>query len=198
MLNNQDCSEKLLVAQLKESNEKAFRKLYDTYRTILYKYSYSMVSKKTYAEEIVQDVFLSLWLKRETLDPELSIRSFLFTVTRNKTISFLKKASNNNKLREEIFYISQKSFDSIEYYMREKELEKIKQQALDLLPPKRRLIFEMSREHGKSYEEIAIELGLSINTVRNQISIALETLRVFLSKNHDLYIIYILVYNKWL
>jgi len=191
-------SEKLLIKQVIEGNEKAFRKLFDTYRNDLYKFSLSMVVSKTYAEEIVQDVFLKVWMKRKTLKPELSIKSYLFTITRNKNISFLKKAANNQKLREEIFYKSQKSFNSTERYIREAELEIIKQEALDLLPPRRRVIFEMSRNEGKSYEEIADELGISQNTVRNQMSMALETLRDFLLKNRDLALALLLFSKDWI
>ena len=191
-------NEKLLVKQLLVGNEKAFRKLFDTYRNDLYKFSLSMVFSKPYAEEIVQDVFLNLWLKRETINPELSLKSYLFTITRNKTISFLKKAANNKKLREEIFYKSQESVNPTERYMREEELKIIKKEALDLLPPRRRLIFEMSRNDGKSYEEIAGELGISPNTVRNQMSMALETLREFLLNNRDIALTLLLFSRDWL
>lgn len=187
-----------LVNQLMGGNEKAFRKLYDLYRNDLYRFSLSMVVLKPYAEEIVQDVFLKLWMNRETLKPDLFIKSYLFTITRNDTISFLKKAANNKKMREEIFYKSQKEVYSTERYVREAELEIIKEEALELLTPRRRQIFEMSRNEGKSYEEIAITLGISPNTVRNQMSMALETLRNFLLKNHEIAIALLLFGNNWM
>tara|TARA_B100000809_G_scaffold54191_1_gene49771 strand:+ start:19839 stop:20435 length:597 start_codon:yes stop_codon:yes gene_type:complete len=190
--------ERLLVMQLMAGNEKAFRKLYDTYRNDLYRFSLSMVVSKTYAEEIIQDVFLKLWMNRKTLKPELSIRSYLFTITRNDTISFLKKAANNKKMREQIFYTSQKHVYSTERYIREAELEIIKNEALELLTPRRRQIFEMSRNEDKSYEEIAIELGISPNTVRNQMSMALETLRDFLLNNQEIAVALLLFGSSWI
>lgn len=190
--------EKLLAQQLLNGNVKAFEQLFDTYRNDLYKFSLSMVCSKPYAEEIVQEVFLNLWLKRDITNPELSLKSYLFTMTRNKTISFLKKAANNKKLREEIFYRSQKSINPTERFIREEELKIVKEKALDLLPPRRRLIFEMSRNDGKSYEEIARELGISINTVKNQMSMALETLREFLLNNRDITLAILLLYRNWL
>ncbi len=191
-------NERLLAKQLLAGNKNAFRKLFNTYQNDLYKFSLSMVYSKSYAEEIIQDVFLNLWLKRETINPELSLKSFLFTMTRNKTISFLKKAANNKKLREEIFYKSQKSVNPTERHMREEELKTIKKEALDLLPPRRRLIFEMSRDDGKSYDEIAGELGISPNTVRNQMSMALETLREFLLNSRDITLALLLFCRDWL
>ncbi|MDO5972354.1 RNA polymerase sigma-70 factor [Flavivirga aquimarina] len=194
----QTYNEALLVNELMQGNKKAFRKLFDTYSNDLYKFSLSMVCSKVYAEEIVQDVFLKVWIKRASLNPEMSFKSYLFTITRNQNIKFLKKAANNRKLREEIFYKSQKFASSTELYIRESELELLKQEALDKLSPKRRIIFEMSRNEGKSYEDIANELGISANTVRNQMSKALETLRLFLIENKDIGLVLLLFYRRWL
>ena len=191
-------NDKLLVNQLMVGNHKAFRKLFDTYRNDLYKFSLSMVHSKTYAEEIVQDVFLKVWIKRESLNPDMSFKSYLFTITRNITIKFLKKAANNQKLREEIFYKSQKITNSTERYIRESELEIIKREALNKLSTKRLLIFEMSRNEGKSYEAIAEELGISPHTVRNQMSKALETLRNSLLENKDITLMLLLFSRNWL
>jgi RNA polymerase sigma-70 factor (ECF subfamily) len=189
--------DKLLVKELINGNEKAFRKLFDSYRNDLYKFSLSMVCSEEHAEEIVQDVFMKIWIKRGSLNPEMSFKSYLFTITRNKTIKFLKKAANNRKLREEIFYGKQKFVNSTDLYVRELELESLKQKALDKLSPRRRKIFEMSRNENKSYEEIAEELGISINTVRNQMSTSLEILRDFILKNKEIGLGLLLFYTDW-
>ena len=198
MINNNIHAEKLLVEELKKGNDKAFRKLFDYYRNDLYKFSLGMVCSKDYAEEIVQDVFMKVWVKRETLNSEMSFKSYLFTITRNKNIKFLKKAANDRKLREEIFYEKQKFANTIDIYVRESELESIKQEALDKLTPRRREIFEMSRNENKSYEEIADELGISISTVRNQMSKSLEILRDFILKNKEIGIGLLLFYKDWM
>jgi RNA polymerase sigma-70 factor (ECF subfamily) len=198
VINSNTNTEKLLIRQLTEGNNKAFRKLFDYYRNDLYKFSLSMVCSKDYAEEIVQDVFMKVWIKRESLNPEMSFKSYLFTITRNKNIKFLKKAANDRKLREEIFYKKQKFANSIDIYVRESELEFLKQEALDKLSPRRREIFEMSRNENKSYEEIAEELGISISTVRNQMSKSLEILRDFILKNKEIGIGLLLFYKDWM
>ena len=178
-------SEKYLVGEVKISNEKAFRKLFEAYRNDLYKYCLSIVCNKDCAEEIVQDVFMKIWIKRTSLNVEMSFKSYLFTITRNKCIKFLKKAANNERLREEIFYKSQKFSKPADTFLREHEMELLKKEALDKLTPRRRLIFEMSRNEDKSYKAIADELGISINTVRNQMSKSLEILRIVILKNKD-------------
>lgn len=191
-------NEKVLIKQLALGSESAFQKLFDSYYNIIYKYSLSMVGSKPHAEEIVQEVFLKLWLKRESLNPELSFKSFLFTITKNQTITFLKKAARVDKLREEVFFHSQKFISNTELHINEQEIDSIKREALGLYPSRRRLIFEMSRYEGKSYEEIANELGISKNTVKNQMNMALETLRDFLLKNKDIALMVLLIHKNWL
>lgn len=191
-------ADQLLVTQLKSGNHQAFRKLFDTYRNDLYKYSLSMVHSRIYAEEIVQDVFLKIWIKRECLNPEMSFRAYLFTITRNKTLKFLKKAANSQKLREEVFYASQKTTNITENTIRDSELELLKNKALNKLPPKCLLIFEMSRNEGKTYDVIAEELKISPHTVRNQMSKALETLRVSLLENKDIAISALIIFLYWI
>lgn len=198
MSSNQTSNDRLLVKKLILGDEKAFEKLFENYRNILYRYCLGMVVSKPYAEEIVQEVFLTVWEKRTTLNPDLSFKSFLFTITRNKTIIFLKRASKSKEIYEEIFYNSQKFANAADRPLREAEVNKIKQEALDLLPPKRRQIFEMSRNEGKSYEEIAMELDISVNTVKNQMSKALNTLREFLLNNGDIALTLLLFYKNWL
>ena len=184
MLNTKDISEKLLVSELKNHNENAFRKLFDFYYQDIYGYSVSILKSKELAEENVQDVFLKVWLYRENLNLEQSFKSYLFTIARNQAFNLLNKAANDVLLREEIFYKSQKSYDQGDYSIREADCKKLKKQAIKKLPPKRKRIFKMSRKQGKTYEEISKELGISVNTVKNQMSKALETLRLFF-KEHD-------------
>ncbi len=170
--------------QLKRGNEKAFEKLYEKYRDDIFTYSKALVRSHSSAEEVVQEVFLKLWLNAEDLDPELSIRSYLFTISRNLSFDFLRKASNNRKLREEIFYIKEST--EVPEELLNQEYDLLKKRAIAELPPKRRLIFEMSRNEGKSYKDISSELGISVSTVKTQMSEALQFLRQYLRLHTDL------------
>lgn len=179
MPETKDLSEKLLIRELKNHNEKAFRTLYDLYHQDIYGYSISILKSKELAEENVQEVFLKVWLHRENLNLELSFKSYLLTIARNQAFNFLSKAANEALLKGEILYQSQKSYEQGDYSLRESDCKKLKKQALKQLPPKRKLIFKMSRKQGKTYEEIGQELGISVNTVKNQMGKALESLRLF-------------------
>ena len=178
MLEANNHSEKLLVSELKNGNEKAFRQLFDLYYQNIYGYSISLLKSKEAAEENVQDVFMKVWQNRENLNLDQSFKAYIFTIARNQAFNFLNKAANEATLKEEIFYESQKSHDYVDYSIREEDCKKLRKEAMKQLPPKRKQIFKMSRKKGMSYEEISQELGISINTVRNQMSKALESMRV--------------------
>lgn len=198
MSETQTSTDKLLLQQLIAGNEKAFLTVFNSYRREVYAYSLSILKSQTYAEEIVQEVFLKIWVKRNDLDETLAFKPYIIVITKNMCLNFLKKAAYDSKMREEIFYQSQKSFNPIYNQIRDKELERIQKAAIDLLPPRRRLIFEMSRNEGKSYKKISEELGISMNTVKSQMNKALETLRIFLLKNSDISFTLLLLAFKWL
>jgi RNA polymerase sigma-70 factor (ECF subfamily) len=191
-------NDKLLLQQLISGNEKAFLAIFNTYRKEVYAYSLSILKVEAYAEEVVQEVFLKIWLKRKELDVTLSFRSYLIVITKNMALNVLKRATYEKKMREEIFYQSQKTYNPIYREIREKELNEIQEKAIALLPPRRRLIFEMSRNEGKSFKEISTELGISINTVKSQMNKALETIRTFLLENSDISLTLLLFSLDWL
>ncbi len=181
-----DSSEQLLVSEIKNGNERAFRKLYDFYYQEIYGYSISLLKSKDLAEENVQEVFLKIWLHRENLNLEQSFKSYLFTIARNQAFNLLNKAANEVLLKEKVFYSSEKSHAEGDFSIREADCKKLKKQAIKQLPPKRKRIFKMSRKEGKTYEEISQELGISVSTVKNQMSKALESMRDFFQL-HDEY-----------
>lgn len=137
------------------------------------------------AENIVQDIFLMLWEKREALRVDVSLTAYLFTLVKNKCIDFLRhqmveqmysenvKHEYNEELNVKLFALE--SFDH--NFSSEEDIETLLRNAIDKLPERCRLIFIKSRVEGKKYKEIAEELNLSVNTVEGQISIALKKLR---------------------
>lgn len=189
---------KLLVIQLMEGSEKAFSALFNAFCNDVYAYSLSMLKNKVLAEEIVQDVFLNIWLHRDRLNPDLSFKSYVFTITRNLTFNLISKVANSHKLKEEVFYVSQKSYSPIEDILADADYERIKNKAIEQLPPQRRIIFEMSRNQEMSYEEISKELNISVSTVKGQMSKALADIRTFLQTHNDVTLLIALISSRWL
>ncbi len=178
--------QKTWVRQLQDGSRSAFHELYQLYHQDIYAYAISLLKSKSLAKDLLQEVFIKIWEKREQLNPDLSFRSYIFTITRNMAFNTLAKAATQTKLKDEVFYKSQRrKTDTADYALLEHNYNKLKQKALENLTPRCRLVFEMSREGGKSYREISEELGVSENTVRNQISTALADIRMFLEKHGD-------------
>ena len=189
---------KLLVIELMEGNQKAFSELFNLFYNDVYAYSLSMLKNEDLAEEIVQDVFLNIWLHRERLNADLSFKSYVFTITRNLTFNLISKVANSHKLKEEVFYASQKSYSPIEDIIAEADYDTLKNKAIEQLPPKRRIIFEMSRNKEMSYEEISKELNISVSTVKGQMSKALADIRNFLETHGDVTLLITLLSSRWL
>lgn len=184
----------ILVKKLTLKDERAFQKLYSLYADDIYSFSRSIVKSDILAKEILQEVFLKLWVKAEGLDYRQNIKSYLMTIARNDCLNLLKKAANDLQLREEVFNNRDSIYHGPYEKLREKELEILKQNALSQLPEKRKRIFLMSREEGKSYIEISEELGISINTVKVHMNKALSALREYLTRHSDVTALLILVF----
>lgn len=184
-------TEQFLVLRLQKGSEGAFRKLFDRYRQDIYAYSLSILKSKHQAEEVVQDVFLKVWLNHENLDPSLSFKSYIFTIARNLAFNILSKAANDQKLKDRIFYKSQVAYNLTDVRLLEDDYEQLKNRAIEELSPRCKQVFQMSRNDGKSYEQIAKELGVSANTVKNQMSTALNSIREFLTLNGDIVFLFI-------
>ena len=133
-------------------------------------------------ENIVQDVFLVLWEKKDELELSCTLTTYLFTLVKNRCLNFLRhkliEEEYNAQMKEELGF-KLYALESMEYsYHSEKELQEIIQRALDTLPERCREVFIKSRIEGLKYKEISEELGISVNTVENHIVTALKKLRV--------------------
>ena len=172
--------DKKYIIGLQKGSYSDFNKLYDLYADRLYGFAYNLTHSSEMAEEIVQEVFLKIWQMREHLSPEYSFRSFLFTIAKNK---FLNDLRNRLTLLSYDEYITQlddateRGENSIESEFNFNELNEQVLQSKDKLSKRQKMIFEMSKEEGLSNQEIALKLGISEQSVRNQLSSALKVLR---------------------
>ncbi len=137
------------------------------------------------AENIVQDVFLELWEKRDVLSMPINMTAFLFTSVKNRCIDYLRHkvvvGKIAKKIREEQLLILKMKFESLEAFDRDislnDDIETALTRAVDSLPEKCRRIFIKSRIEGKKQKEIATELNISVHTVETQMTIAYKKLR---------------------
>lgn len=180
-------SDEHLLKDLIMKSECAFKAIYDRHKGALYGYCRSIIKSDAYTEEIIQEVFIILWTKAHYINPDLPLRPYLYAMVRNHCFNFLKKAARTKSLHQEIFYNSPISEDSLTNALLEAEYEAVRKGAIDILPPKRKAIFLMSRKRNMSYSEIGQELNISISTVKTQMSLALSSIREYLRMNTDLH-----------
>ena len=170
--------ERYLILGLKSNDKIVFDYIFNHYYSGLCVYSLRYISDKAIIEDLVQDLFVSLWIKSTQLDINTSLRSYLFTSVKNRCLDYIKY----NKVRERFNLLSlkgQEDVGDINYnrYI-EIELRTAFHAALEKLPPRCREIFELSRIKGLKNQEIAEKLNISKRTTEIQISLALRILRV--------------------
>ena len=158
-------------------NDNNFKILFKKYYSDLLRYCLKFVRKPEIAEEIVQDQFIYLWEKRNSIKITSSIESYLFRSVRNKSIDYLKSSYVKLNFENEDAILNKQGnlnpYNEIEI----KELVTIIEQVIIKLPEKCYTIFTMSRNAGLSNKEIADKLEISVKTVENQITIALRKIK---------------------
>ncbi|MFT4093766.1 MAG: RNA polymerase sigma-70 factor [Niabella sp.] len=183
-----------LVQKISEGNEEAFRKLFEHSRDRLHVFVLKMVKKREVAEEIVLDVFTRLWQRKDIVNEVRDIENFLFKAASNRAIDFLR-AANKDKVLKDVIWEEIQIADAINPadVMTTKKLQEKVEQLIGALPPQRQLIFQLSRDEGLSYEQIASRLDISKNTVRNQMIEALKFIRAQLHTNYELFLLLLLL-----
>ena len=174
------------VSYLQQGDEHAFRALYDTYHQRLYQFSLRFTHSSEDAKEIVQNTFLKLWQHRARLDPQRPLEPYLYRVAKNENLKFLQKIAHHHDLQKMVYQRMEVTAASPEQDAIFVEYQIIAAQAIAALPPKRKLVYEMMHEQGKTVKEIAAVMGISVQTVRTQLSQALQSIRGYLKQHADI------------
>ncbi|MBS0029333.1 RNA polymerase sigma-70 factor [Chitinophaga sp. 22321] len=185
----QDATDEILCKRIMERDETAFRELYEKYRDPIYGYTLKLCGLPDVASDAVQEVFMKIWLKREHLNPALSLKAYLFTSTRHYVFDYLKKAVHDKNFREHFLQLYTEDTGAMEDILYTRQLETIKMTAIAQLPAQRQRIFRMSKMQGLSNQEIADHLGISVNTVRDQLVKASRFVRHYLCHHADITVV---------
>jgi len=166
-------------------NDRNFEEIYLNYFPRLLRFAQEYVLNKEDAENIIQDVFMTLWERRNDLKIHISLASYMFILIKNRCIDHLRRLKHaelgkrqmqehfTNELQMKLYSLEALNQSSIS----DSDIEQLIISAIDSLPPKCREIFILSKINGKKYREIAAQLCISESTVENQMSIALRKLR---------------------
>lgn len=178
-MQQEDSHEKMLIKLLAEGNHDAFQCVFNTYYTKVFRFIAGLIKSEDDAKDLTQDVFVKLWSIHETLKDLGSLSNFLFTLSRNAALNFIKSQSkHSDKLealieKETVHTYSLNPEEEIEL----KDLSLLIDIAINRMPSQRKSIFLLSRKAGLSSDQIAQKMNLSRRTVENHIYAALKELK---------------------
>ena len=183
--------------QVSKGNELAFRQLFNTYRGKLYSYILRITESKEIAEDTVHDVFLKIWINKESLPEILNLNAYLYRMAHNHAYNGFRRMAKETLVMAELErQAGYETSDPNDKLVR-KEVRKFIHDAVNKLTPQQKEVFRMSREEGLKQEEIAQRLNISIFTVKKHLTDALNYLRKEISHSYGsqaiaFYVIYYL------
>lgn len=153
-------------------SDEEFRKLYDRYYRPGIAFLVSIIKNREDAENMLQDVFMKIWLRKDQLIFNESLQAYIFTSLRNIAFDFLKKLEREEQMRRNFFELMKETGESMD-----ESVLTVVSRAVEKLSEKRKTILKLNIEEGKSYQEIADIMRISKNTVKNQLIKAKQHLK---------------------
>lgn len=188
MFKDASYSEEELLAFIARGDELAFTRLFDNYRDRIYSIAFRITHSTTIAEEIVQDVFLKIWLRRDRLIEIQNFNAYLSVVTRNHVYKALKQIAKNYELTALADKDQLAGDNDSAGLVMEKEYNSLLQKAVDRLPNQQKQVYQYIKEKGLKREEAAGLLHLSPETVKYHLAEAMKNIRTFCMSHLDVFI----------
>lgn len=180
-----------LLLQIASGNQFAFRKLFTMHHQHLGNYIFRITDSMELAEEIVQDVFMKIWLNREKLTEVKNFKAYLFVISKNQALNSLRKMIKERALitnLENILNQDQDDNDLSEYY-------RLIDEAIDQLPPQQQKVYLLSRHKRLKYVEISDEMNISSETVKKYLKIANSSIIAHVRANLESILLLVLLYK---
>lgn len=175
--NNLDC--KVLFDLISKGNEMAFKVLFEEYKSKTYAVAYKWTKSSLAAEEITQEVFISLWISKAHLPFAKDAEAYMYTVIYNNVKGYIRKENNKNRLLEISFLKADQLSNETEETILANESQHIINEALSKLSPQKKLIYSLSRQQGRTYSEIGETLHLSPHTVKSHLAQTVKFIRKY-------------------
>ncbi|MEH6305909.1 sigma-70 family RNA polymerase sigma factor [Olivibacter sp. CPCC 100613] len=183
--------EKELILLVSKGNEHAFSLLFRQYHLHLASFVYKLTDSYELTEEIVQDVFLKIWINRKQLTKVKNFKAYLFTVSKNHSINCLKQVVKERAHRqhwEEEYRHLPDGNELTGYHF-------LLDQAIEALPPQQQKVYVLSKQQQLKYTEIADQMGISKETVKSYLKLATSTIIGYLKKH--IYLLLLLIKIKF-
>lgn len=188
-------NDKSLFLHIAAGDENAFRELFDRYKIRFYAAALKMTRSEILAEEIVQEIFITLWLKRALLPTIEKPDTYLFTMVYNSVYRQFRKIALEKRTQLRAGIRSNEKVPETEEWLDARESQQMIHEAINKLPAQQQLVYKLSREGGLSREEIAHKLDISPNTVRNHLREALKNIRSYLQEATGLATLLLIIHS---
>ena len=172
----------LAVENLQKGDVKAFDDLFNKYSSRLFSFSLKYLKSNEEAEEVVQEVFLYIWDKRKGIKPDQSFNSYIFTIAYNIIKKYFLKKTRDNAFKDDLIYSLLQEENKLDQIIDYKFLLEKVEKYIEALPKRRKEIFIKRKFDGLSVKQIAEGLGISPNTVENQLASAKKQIQEELKK----------------
>lgn len=171
--------EKDLIDLIAKGDEKAFRQLFNEHREAIYKTALRLTESTVAAEDVLQEVFLIVWLKREQLSTVLNFRAYVKTIARNHMIRSFKQLTRQRDASQTLYVIKGGQHQDTEDVVQDREFNKILQSAVATLSPRQATVYFLIREKGFSREQAAVYLDVYPETVKSHLELAMKKIRAY-------------------
>ena len=184
----------IAIQRLIAGDESAFTAVYELYSEKVYRLAFRFLKDKEQSEEIVQEAFINLWLSREKLDPDGNMWLYLYVISKRLSLNALRQVGKSSSLVEKLLHRISELQNTTEEEVLAHDLEHYAEKVIEKLPRQQQLVFKLSRMEGLSHKEIAEQLQISPNTVKNHMVEALKTLKTHLKYSDFLYLLIIFIH----
>ncbi|RYY28572.1 MAG: sigma-70 family RNA polymerase sigma factor [Sphingobacteriaceae bacterium] len=188
---NQTNDEKLLLSKISAGDELAFRVLFDLYRSRTYTYALKIAKSVPQAEEILHDVFLKIWLHKNVQEIE-NLEQYLKTITRNLALNMLRRQQLEVSANLQMGEDWEEGHIDTENNIALNDSARVLSQAVAQLTPQQKIVYQLCKQEGLKYAQVAEQLSISPLTVKTHMQQILRTLRAYL-KRYDAMIVYFLL-----
>lgn len=191
---NTEVADEVLLKSIANGDRCAFSILYNRHLKDLHRYVYFSCGNTDVSADILQELFLKLWEKKNNLEKITCFKTYIFRCAKNILIDHLRKEKVKMLIYEEVSKADEKDFYGTDRHLMSEECNEMMSKAISLLPSKRRQIFLLKTEQELSLDEIAVNLAISKSVVKKQLYRGLNFVRAFMSKDYEtLLLIFILI-----
>ena len=178
--------DKALILQISKGDEYAFRMLFDQYRDKIFSIAWKITRVRSAGEDVVQEVFIKLWMNKEKLAEVENLNAYVNKITRNHILNNLRKVAYEQTFLEDLIKEQSVNTEKVSDPVLYNELQNLVHRAIQQLSPQQKKVFQLSRTEGLKHAEIAAQLNISQSTVKDHMVEALRSIKIFLNAHESL------------